>query len=57
MALSPSQRSQPVVIPLVQLFIVALPIVLVVLVVDTLRAARLMGGQPPFDTTYRAYGA
>jgi hypothetical protein len=42
---------------LIQLLIVAVPIVLAVLVVDTLRASRRMGGQPPFDTTYRAYGA
>ena len=44
-------------ITLVQLLLVAVPIVLAVLVVDTLRAARQMGGQPPFVTTYRAYGA
>lgn len=44
-------------IPLVQLVLVAVPIVLVVLVVDTLRAASQMGGLPPFKTTYRAYSA
>ncbi len=44
-------------ITLVQLLLVAVPIVLAVLVVDTLRATRRMGGQPPFVTTYRAYGA
>jgi hypothetical protein len=57
MAVSPSHRSQPLVITLVQLLLVAVPIVLAVLVVDTLRATRRMGGQPPFVTTYRAYGA
>ncbi len=44
-------------ITLVQLLIVAVPFVLAVLVVDTVRAARQMGGLPPFETTYRAYGA
>ena len=52
-----SHRSQTVVIPLVQLVLVAVPIVLVVLVVDTLRAASQMGGLPPFTSTYRAYSA
>lgn len=44
-------------IPLVLLVIVAVPIVLVVLVVDALRAASQMGGLPPFTATHRAYGA
>jgi hypothetical protein len=45
------------VIPLVQLVIVAVPFVLAVLVVDTLRATSHMGGLPPFTSTHRAYGA
>ena len=44
-------------IPLVELVILAIPIVLVVLVVDTMRAASRMGGLPPFTSTYRAYSA
>ena len=44
-------------IPLVQLVLVAVPIVLVVLVVDTVRVARRTGGLPPFTSTYRAYSA
>lgn len=43
--------------PLIELVIVAVPIVLAVLVVQALRAARQMGGLPPFTSTYRAYGA
>ena len=43
--------------PLILLVIVAVPVVLAVLVVDTLRAAARMGGLPPFTSTYRAYGA
>ena len=57
MAASPSHRSQTVVILLVQFVIVAVPILLVVLVVDTLRAASQMGGLPPFRSTSRAYSA
>ena len=57
MAVSPSHRSQTVVFPLVQIVIVAVPVVLAVLVVDALRAAKRMGGLPPFTSTYRAYGA
>ncbi len=57
MAVSPSHRSQTVVFPLVQLVIVAVPVVLALLVVDALRAAKHMGGLPPFTSTYRAYGA
>lgn len=44
-------------IPLVLLVIAAIPVVLAVLVVDTLRAAARMGGLPPFTPTHRAYGA
>jgi hypothetical protein len=42
---------------LIQLVIVAVPVVLAVLLVQTVRSARQMGGLPPFTTTYRAYGA
>ena len=45
------------ILPLVELVILAIPIVLVVLVVDTMRAASRMGGLPPFTSTYRAYSA
>ena len=44
-------------IPLVQLVIVAVPVILAVLLVDTLRASRHLGGLPPFTSTYRAYSA
>ena len=44
-------------IPLVQLALVAVPFVLFVLVVDTVRVARQTGGLPPFTSTYRAYSA
>ena len=57
MAVSPRTADQTVVIPLVELVDVAIPIVLVVLVVDTMRAASRMGGLPPFTSTYRAYSA
>ncbi len=43
--------------PLVLLVIVIAPIVLAAFVLDTVRAARRMGGLPPFTATYRAYGA
>jgi hypothetical protein len=42
---------------LMALFLIAVSIVLLVLVADTLRAARRMGGLGPFTPTYRAYGA
>ena len=44
-------------ISLVQLAVVAVPLVLAVLVVDTLRVASRMGGLPPFTSTHRAYSA
>lgn len=52
-----SRKESTVVIPLVLLVIAAIPVVLAVLVVDTLRAAARMGGLPPFTPTHRAYGA
>jgi hypothetical protein len=57
MTASPLQMESTVVFPLIQLVIVAVPIVLAVLVVQALRVARQMGGLPPFTSTYRAYGA
>jgi hypothetical protein len=42
---------------LMALVVIAASIVLAVLVADTLRAARRMGGLAPFTPTYRAYGA
>ena len=41
----------------IQLAIVAVPVVLAVLLVQTVRSARQIGGLPPFTSTYRAYGA
>ena len=43
--------------PLILLVIVAVPLVLAVLVADTMRAAHRAGGLPPFTSTHRAYGA
>ena len=43
--------------PLMLFVIVAIPVVFAVLAVDTVRAARQMGGLPPFTPTHRAYGA
>lgn len=37
--------------------LVLLVIVIAALAVDTVRAARRMGGLPPFTSTYRAYSA
>ena len=42
---------------LIQLAVVVVPVVLAVLLVQTVRSARQMGGLPPFTPTYRAYGA
>lgn len=39
------------------LFIIVVPAVLAALTVDTIRAAQRQGGLPPFQSTYRAYGA
>ena len=41
----------------ISILIVAVPVVLAYLVVDTLRAADRMGGLPPFTPTSRAYSA
>jgi hypothetical protein len=50
-------KEPTVVISLVQLAVVAVPLILAVLVVDTLRVASRMGGLPPFTSTHRAYSA
>lgn len=51
------RKESTVVFSLIQLVIVAVPVVLAVLVVHSLRAASQMGGLPPFTSTYRAYSA
>jgi hypothetical protein len=44
-------------IALAILFLIAVPAVLAALTVDTIRVAQRQGGLPPFQSTYRAYGA
>ena len=53
-----TKHSEPSIVPsVISILIVAVPVVLAYLVVDTLRAADRMGGLPPFTPTSRAYSA